>query len=125
MHRVMGDSIAYVGLHVHKESIVVAVAEGGLRGEVGEAAWCYRFPARVSRELRLRQENQPKPIHDIAWKGQVRLCARYRRLARTSKPANIVTTAVARELSASFGRKDSRGFACLLPEKADMRVEQF
>ena len=64
-----------------------------------EAAWCYRFPARVSRELLLRQEDQPKPIRDIAWKGQVRLCARYRRLARTGKPANIVTTAIARELS--------------------------
>jgi hypothetical protein len=29
----------------------------------------------------------------------VRLCARYRRLARTSKPANVVTTAIARELT--------------------------
>src|SRR5207344_3575642 len=64
-----------------------------------EAAWCYRFPARVSRELLLRQESQPRPIRDIAWKGQVRLCTRYRRLARTGKPANVVTTAIARELS--------------------------
>ena len=64
-----------------------------------EAAWCYRFPARVSRELLLRQEEQPKPIREIAWKAQLRLCARYRRLARTGKPANIVTTAIARELS--------------------------
>jgi hypothetical protein len=48
---------------------------------------------------RARQENQPKPIRDIAWKGQVRLCARYRRLARTGKPANVVTTAIARELA--------------------------
>src|ERR1700737_2242353 len=64
-----------------------------------EAAWSYRFPARLSRELLLRQERQPRLIRDIAWKGQLRLCARYRRLARTSKPANIVTTAIARELS--------------------------
>jgi len=42
----------------------------------------------------LRQESQPKPIRDIAWKGQLRLCARYRRLARTGKPANVVTTAI-------------------------------
>src|SRR3984893_13298220 len=64
-----------------------------------EAAWSYRFPARLSRELLLRQERQPRLIRDIAWKGQVRLCARYRRLARTGKPANIVTTAIARELA--------------------------
>src|ERR1700737_209185 len=34
-----------------------------------EAAWSYRFPARLSRELLLRQESQPKLIRDIAWKG--------------------------------------------------------
>src|SRR3981189_1096872 len=35
MHRrrIMADRITYVGLDVHKESIVVAVASGGLRGE--------------------------------------------------------------------------------------------
>ena len=32
----MGDRITYVGLDVHKEGIVVAVAENGLRGEVRE-----------------------------------------------------------------------------------------
>src|SRR5712671_7308661 len=38
MHRrrVMADRITYVGLDVHKENIVVAVASGGLRGEVRE-----------------------------------------------------------------------------------------
>src|SRR5438132_228585 len=34
--RVMADRITYVGLDVHKDSIVVAVAAGGLRGEVRE-----------------------------------------------------------------------------------------
>ena len=48
----------------------------------------------------LRQARQPKLIRDTAWKAQLRLCAGYRRLARTGKPANIVTTAIARELSA-------------------------
>ena len=67
------------------------------------ALWCYRFPARVSRELRLRQEEQPKPIREIAWKAQVRLCARYRQLARAGKPAKVVTAAIARELAGFSG----------------------
>lgn len=36
MRRVMADRISFVGLDVHKESIVVAVASGGLRREVRE-----------------------------------------------------------------------------------------
>ena len=55
--------------------------------------------AQVSRELRLRQEEQPRPIREIAWKAQLRLCAPYRKLARSGKPANIVTAAIARELA--------------------------
>ncbi|HUB16504.1 MAG TPA: hypothetical protein VMB34_31480 [Acetobacteraceae bacterium] len=48
---------------------------GAARRLLIEAAWCYRFPARVSRQLLLRQEEQPKPIREIAWKAQLRLCA--------------------------------------------------
>src|SRR3954454_22995939 len=36
-----------------------------------EAAWTYRYPARVSETLRARLEGLPKPVRDIAWKGQV------------------------------------------------------
>ena len=49
--------------------------------------------------MRLRQEAQPRRIREIAWKAQLRLCARYRKLARTGKPANVVTAAIARELA--------------------------
>src|ERR1051325_9924492 len=99
--------MAYLGLVPSEHSSGASVRRGGLtkagnsaaRRLLIEAAWCYRFPARISRELLLRQENQPKPIRDIAWKGQVRLGARYRRLARTGKPANVVTAAIARELA--------------------------
>ena len=64
-----------------------------------EAAWSYRFPARVSREQLLRQEGLPKPIRDVAWKAQERLCRRYRKLARMGKSPTVVTTAIARELA--------------------------
>jgi transposase len=41
-----------------------------------EGAWAYRYPAKVSRHLQLRLEQLPKPIQDISWKAQVRLCKR-------------------------------------------------
>jgi transposase len=99
--------MAYLGLVPCEHSSGASVRRGGItkagnsaaRRLLIEAAWSYRFPARLSRELLLRQENQPKPVREIAWKGQTRLCARYRRLARAGKPANIVTTAIARELA--------------------------
>jgi transposase len=99
--------MAYLGLVPSEHSSGASVRRGGLtkagnsaaRRLLIEAAWCYRFPARVSRELLLRQEEQPKPIREIAWKAQLRLCTRYRKLARSGKPANVVTAAIARELA--------------------------
>ena len=38
-------------------------------------------------------------IRDTAWKAQLRLCRRYRKLANAGKPATVVTTAIARELA--------------------------
>jgi transposase len=64
-----------------------------------EGAWAYRYPAKVSRHLQLRLEQQPKMIQDISWKAQVRLCKRYRRLVARGKHANVVTVAIARELA--------------------------
>jgi transposase len=99
--------MAYLGLVPCEHSSGASVRRGGItkagnnaaRRRLIEASWTYSFPARVSRELLLRQERQPKLIREIARKAQLRLCARYRRLARTGKPANVVTTAIARELS--------------------------
>src|SRR6201981_1153849 len=99
--------MAYLGLVPSEYSSGASIKRGGLtkagngaaRRLLIEAAWCYRFPARVSRELLLREEEQPHPIREIARNAQPRLCARYRRLARTGKPANVVTAAIARELT--------------------------
>src|SRR6202011_1582068 len=99
--------MAYLGLVPCEHSSVASIKRGGLtkagnsaaRRLLIEASWTYRFPARVSRELLLRQESQSTPIREIAWKAQLRLCARYRKLARSGKPANVVTAAIARELA--------------------------
>jgi transposase len=65
-----------------------------------EGAWAYRYPAKVSRHLQLRLEKLPKPLQDISWKAQVRLCQRYRRLCARGQHANQVVVAMARELIA-------------------------
>jgi hypothetical protein len=48
----VGDRITYVGLDVHKEGIVVAVAEGGIRGEVREYGRIANTPAALDRLVR-------------------------------------------------------------------------
>jgi len=78
---------------------ITKAGNGAARRMLIEAAWSYRFPARISREKLLRQERLAKPIRDIAWKAQERLCRRYRRLARTGKLSTVITAAIARELA--------------------------
>src|SRR3954447_16685206 len=73
--------------------------QGGQRRMLIEAAWSYRFSARISREQLLRQERLAKPIRDIAWKAQERLCRRYRAFARAGKRPTVITAAIARELA--------------------------
>jgi transposase len=73
-----------------------------------EAAWNYRFPARIGESLQPRLEGQPQDIVAISWKAQVRLCARFRRLRARGVHHNKVTAAIARELCGfiwSIGQK--------------------
>src|ERR1035441_10433025 len=48
--------------------------------------------------LQPRLEGQPQNIVTIAWKAQVRLCGRFRRLRARGVHHNKVTAAIAREL---------------------------
>jgi len=70
-----------------------------VRKALVESAQSYRLPARKSRAILKRQEGVPQKICDIAWKAQCRLCARYRTLTGRGKNANVVKTAIARELA--------------------------
>jgi len=95
--------MAYLGL-VPSESIhrggITKTGNGHVRRALIEAAHAYGFPARVSRHLLKRQEGLPQPVLAIAWKAQVRLCGRFRRLLARGKMKTKVITAIARELSA-------------------------
>ena len=63
--------------------------------------WTHKYAAVAAAVASLGNdclEPLPAVIRDIAWKAQVRLCARYRRLAASGKPKVVVTTAIAREM---------------------------
>jgi transposase len=66
-----------------------------------EASWCYRLPAREEQRYRARVQGLPEEIRSIAWRAQVRLRGRFRRLAAAGKPPPKVTAAIARELAGS------------------------
>lgn len=65
-----------------------------------ESAHSYRFEANVSDDIQKRHESLPKDILDIAWKAQLRLCKRYKRLMLRGKNYNVVIAAIAREMIA-------------------------
>lgn len=64
-----------------------------------EAAWQYRFPARVGTTIAQRQDGCSETARAIAWKAQVRLCARFRRLSARRMLRTKAVVAIARELS--------------------------
>ena len=100
------ELMAYVGLvpsqrssgpHTHHGRITKA-GNSHVRRVLIEAAWAYRRHARVGPVLEQRQQKLPKAVRDIAWKAQLRLCARFRRMLGRGKEKQKVVTAVAREL---------------------------
>ncbi|UWU19243.1 IS110 family transposase (plasmid) [Rhizobium sullae] len=100
--------MAYLGLVPSESSTGERVKRGRItkagntraRRVLIEGAWTYRFPARVSSRIQARLEDLPRTVREIAWKGQVRLCARYRKLMAAGKPKVVAVTAIAREMAA-------------------------
>jgi transposase len=101
------ELMGYLGLVPSEFSTGDSVKRGGItktgnghaRRVLVEAAWAYRMKPRVSRVLLKRQENLPDSIRRIAWKAQLRLCAKYKRMTASGKASQVAVTAVARELS--------------------------
>src|SRR5450631_303004 len=53
------------GFLLRRQGGITKAGNGAARRMLIEAAWSYRFPARISRELLLRQEQLPKSVRDI------------------------------------------------------------
>jgi transposase len=100
--------MAYLGLVPSENSTGDRRRQGGItkcgnthaRRVLIEAAKAYRHPAKVSEAMQARQQDLPKPIQDIGWRAQLRLCKRYQRLRARGKHPNTVAAAIARELVA-------------------------
>jgi transposase len=100
--------MAYLGLVPSESSTGERVKRAGItkagnaraRRVLVEGAWTYRFPARLSTTIHVRTEGLPRAVREIAWKAQIRLCARYRRLTMAGKLKTVVATAIAREMAA-------------------------
>ena len=100
--------MAYLGLvpserssgTTRRQGAITKAGNGAARRMLIEAAWSYRFPARVTSPIQTRLDDAPEAVRAIAWKAQLRLCARFRRLVAAGKNVNVVTTAVAREMAA-------------------------
>ena len=98
--------MAYLGLTPSEHSSGTSVRRGSItkagsglaRRALIEGAWSYRMQARVSPKLHARLEALPKSARDIAWKGQLRMCQRYRHLVAAGKAKVVVVTAIAREM---------------------------
>ncbi|CAB3819378.1 IS110 family transposase ISCARN28 [Achromobacter animicus] len=99
--------MGYLGLVPSEHSSGNSVRRGSItktgnahaRRLLTEAAWNYRFPARMSQALRDRSATLSPGIRTHAWKAQVRLCSRFAHLSARGVQANKVCVAVARELT--------------------------
>jgi len=99
--------MAYVGLVPGEHSSGPKRRQGSItkagnsvaRRMLVEVAWHYQHSPRVSPIIATRQDQLPKEITDIAWKAQLRLNAKYKRLVARRVMKTKAVVAVARELA--------------------------
>jgi transposase len=82
-----------------RQGSITKAGNSSARRAFVEAAWAYAHPARVSWVIARRQTGLSKHVCDVAWKAQLRLCSRFRKLAARGIPRNKVVVAIAREPS--------------------------
>jgi len=83
-----------------KQGGITKMGNGIARRALIEAAWNYRTPARLSRELLKRQEGLSKEVKAISWGAQTRLHHRYKHLTAVKhKKSQVAAAALGRELS--------------------------
>jgi transposase len=99
--------MGYLGLVPAEHSSGERIARGSItktgnahaRRLLTEAAWNYRFKARIGYRAQQRQEMLSQEIRDVAWKAQLRLTARFASLQARGVQVNKICVAVARELA--------------------------
>ena len=99
--------MAYVGLVPGEHSSGPKRRQGSItkagnsvaRRMLVEVAWHYQHSPRVSPIIAVRQDQLPKEVTDIAWKAQLRLNAKFKRLVARRVMKTKAVVAVARELA--------------------------
>jgi transposase len=99
--------MAYVGLvpgehssgPKRRQGSITKAGNGAARRMLVEVAWHYKHSPRVSPIIAKRHDQLPKAVTDIAWKAQLRLNAKFKRLVARRVMKNKAVVAVARELT--------------------------
>jgi transposase len=78
---------------------ITKAGNGHARRVLVEAAKAYRHRAKLSEAMQARQEDLPAIVRNIAWKAQVRLWGRYRKMRAGGKHPNTIAATTARELA--------------------------
>jgi transposase len=99
--------MAYVGLvpgehssgPKRRQGSITKAGNSAARRMLVEVAWHYQHSPRVSPIIAARQDQVPKAVTDIAWKAQLRLNGKFKRLVARRVMKNKAVVAVARELA--------------------------
>jgi transposase len=99
--------MAYVGLvpgehssgPKRRQGSITKAGNSAARRMLVEVAWHYQHSPRVSPIIAKRHDQLPKAVTDIAWKAQLRLNAKFKRLVARRVLKNKAVVAVARELT--------------------------